>query len=201
MAVPLLIIWVIFSPILFILIPVSGFKNVDKSKNYFIKEVTKYFIMILKIIEKIHDIGIVHRDIKPDNIMIDLIKLDNGCNEKRVYLIDFGLSDFYHIINFKRNFKVGTPQFMSNNIHEKNDYSRRDDIISILYTVIYLIKGRLPWSNGTYDTKSTFTSEEVCLGIPSVFNKLLDYAYSLKFEDRPDYSYMIRQLKLLLRTL
>ena len=181
-------------------------KNVDKSKNYIIKEVTKYFIMILQIIEKIHDRGIVHRDIKPDNIMIDLIKLDNGCTEKRVYLIDFGLSDLYisnkkHIVNFKTKLKVGTEQFMSNNIYNGgNDYSRRDDIISILYTVIYLIKGRLPWSNFTkkYNTKSTFTSEEVCLGIPSVFKKLLDYAYSLKFEERPDYSYMIRELKLLL---
>jgi len=184
-------------------------KNVDKSKNYIIKEVTKYFIMILQIIEKIHDRGIVHRDIKPDNIMIDLIKLDNGCTEKRVYLIDFGLSDLYisnkkHIVNFKTNLKVGTHQFMSNNIYNGgNDYSRRDDIISILYTVIYLIKGRLPW--GIFikkdDTKSTFTSEEVCLGIPSVFKNLLDYAYSLKFKERPDYLYMIRQLKLLLRTL
>jgi hypothetical protein len=183
--------------------------NVDKSKNYIIKEVTKYFIMILQIIKKIHDRGIVHRDIKPNNIMIDLIKLDNGCTEKRVYLIDFGLSYFYitnkkHVINFKTNIKVGTDEFMSNNIYKGgNDYSRRDDIISILYTVIYLIKGRLPWSSFTekYNTKSTLTSEEVCLGIPSVFKKLLDYAYSLKFEERPDYSYMIRQLKLLLRTL
>jgi serine/threonine protein kinase len=182
--------------------------NVDKSKNYIVKEVTKYCIMILQIIKKIHDKGILHRDIKPENIMIDLIKSDNGFTEKRVYLIDFGHSSLYisdekHIINLKMNFQVGTRVFMSKNIHEGNDYSRRDDIISILYTVIYLIKGALPWDGlpTSYDIKSILTTEEICLGIPSVFKKLLDYAYSLKFEDRPDYSYMIRQCKHLLRTL
>jgi serine/threonine protein kinase len=182
--------------------------NVDKSKNYIVKEVTKYCIMILQIIKKIHDKGILHRDIKPENIMIDLIKSDNGFTEKRVYLIDFGLSSFYisnekHIINFKTNGQVGTQLFMSKNIHEGNDYSRRDDIISILYTIIYLIKGALPWDGlpTSYDIKLILTTEEVCLGIPSVFKKLLDYAYSLKFEERPDYLYMIRQCKHLLRTL
>ena len=182
--------------------------NVDKSKNYIVKEVTKYCIMILQIIKKIHDKGILHRDIKPNNIMIDLIKSDNGFTEKRVYLIDFGISSFYisnekHIINFKTNGQVGTPIFRSNNIHEGNDNSRRDDIISILYTIIYLIKGALPWDGlpTSYDIKLILTTEEVCLGIPSVFKKLLDYAYSLKFEERPDYLYMIRQCKHLLRTL
>jgi hypothetical protein len=92
---------------------------------------------------------------------------------------------------------------MSKNIYEGNDCSRRDDIISILYTVIYLIKGTLPWDGllNNYDIKTILTTEEICLGIPSVFKKLLDYAYSLKFEDSPDYSYMIRQCKHLLRTL
>ncbi len=182
--------------------------NIDKSKNYIVKEVTKYCIMILQIIKKIHDKGIVHRDIKPDNIMIGLIKSDNGFTEKRVYLIDFGLSIFYisnkkHNINFKMNNQVGTQIFMSKNIHEGNDYSRRDDIISILYTVVYLIKGALPWDGlpNIYDIKLILTTEEICLGIPNVFKKLLDYAYSLKFEERPDYLYMIRQCKHLLRTL
>jgi serine/threonine protein kinase len=186
----------------------NGDTNVDKSKNYIVKEVTKYCIMILQIIKKIHDKGIIHRDIKPDNIMIGSTKSDNGCTEKKVYLIDFGLSSFYisndkHIINLKINGKVGTQVFMSKNIYEGNDCSRRDDIISILYTVIYLIKGALPWDGlpTSYDIKLILTTEEICLGIPNVFKKLLDYAYSLKFEDRPDYSYMIRQCKHLLRTL
>ena len=186
----------------------NGNTNVDKSKNYIVKEVTKYCIMILQIIKKIHDKGIVHRDIKPDNIMIGSTKSDNGFTEKKVYLIDFGLSSFYisnekHIINYKMNNQIGTQTFMSKNIHEGNDCSRRDDIISILYTIIYLIKGSLPWDGlpDSYDIKLILTTEEVCLGIPSVFKKLLDYAYSLKFEERPDYLYMIRQCKHLLRTL
>jgi hypothetical protein len=99
---------------------------------------------------------------------------------------------------------VGTPLFMSRHIHEENTYSRRDDIISILYVIIYLIKDTLPWNGynlAAYDKKVITTSEELCAGIPHIFQKLLDYAYSLNFEEKPDYSYMIRQCKMLIKTL
>lgn len=189
-------------------IDISVDKSIQKNKNNIIKEITNHFIIILQIINKIHDIGIVHRDIKPENFMIGLSDTIDGGIEKKIYIIDFGLSSFYvknekHIINTKGGL-VGTPVFMSKHIHEENTYSRRDDIISILYVIIYLIKDTLPWSSHgilAYDKKSVTTSAEICAGIPPVFQKLLDYAYELKFEDKPDYSYMIRQCKMLLKTL
>ncbi len=46
-----------------------------------------------------------------------------------------------------------------------------------------------------YDIKVKTTSTELCEGIPYLFKKLLDYSYSLNFEDKPDYSYMTRQCK------
>jgi serine/threonine protein kinase len=190
-------------------IVVSLDTNIQKNKNNIIvKEITKYCIMILQIINKIHDIGIVHRDIKPENFMIGLSNTVDGGIEKKLYIIDFGLSSFYikndkHIINNKGGV-VGTPLFMSIHIHEENTYSRRDDIISILYVIIYLIKDTLPWDGynlAVYDKKVITTSEELCAGIPHIFQKLLDYAYSLNFEEKPDYSYMIRQCKILIKTL
>jgi hypothetical protein len=77
-----------------------------------------------------------------------------------------------------------------------------------MYVAIYFARGNLPWSGLipekgdtrqkdelVYDKKIKTTSMELCENIPRVFQKLLDYSSSLKFEDKPDYVYMIRQCK------
>ena len=185
--------------------------NDEKKIPSYTKEVTQYLISMIQIIKRVHDAGVVHRDIKPENFMISLPSTEQKkqeSSEKTLHIIDFGLSIFYmkgdkHVINNK-GVVVGTPLFMSRHIHEENTYSRRDDIISILYVIIYLIKDTLPWDGYNlegYDKKVITTSEEICAGIPHVFQKLLDYAYSLNFEEKPDYSYMIRQCKMLIKTL
>jgi serine/threonine protein kinase len=188
----------------------------------FIKEVVGYMIEMLQIISRVHDAGIVHRDIKPENFMIGISKSDKEQKEnegKMLHLIDFGLSKFYkkgdkHVINTNDKSMVGTMRYVSTYIHDGSVYSRRDDIISILYVSIYLLKGTLPWcglcskkgdtqtkEQMVYAKKVNTTSAEVCEGLPTLFKKLLDYAYSLEFEEKPDYLYMIRQCKVLLRAL
>ena len=170
-------------------------------------ETVKYLITMIEIISRIHDAGIVHRDIKPENFM-----LSSG-GDKRLHIIDFGLSRFYmkgdkHLINTCDKSIVGTMRYISTHIHDGDVYSRRDDIISIIYVAIYLAKGKLPWmglalNKGDVRTKEelvyikkvTTTSTELCEGIPYLFQKILDYSYSLGFEDKPDYSYMMRQCK------
>ena len=185
--------------------------NDEKKIPSYTKEVTQYLISMIQIIKRVHDAGVVHRDIKPENFMISLPSTEQKkqeSSEKTLHIIDFGLSRFYmkgdkHVINNK-GVVVGTPLFMSRHIHEENTYSRRDDIISILYVIIYLIKDTLPWDGYNlegYDKKVITTSEEICEGLPTLFKKMLDYAYSLEFEEKPDYSYMIRQCKLSLRVL
>jgi serine/threonine protein kinase len=172
-----------------------------------VKGVVKYLISMIEIIDRIHDAGIVHRDIKPENFM-----LSSGC-DKRLHIIDFGLSRFYmkgdkHLINTCDKSIVGTMRYISTHIHDGDVYSRRDDIISIIYVAIYLAKGKLPWmglalNKGDVRTKEelvyikkiTTTSTELCEGIPYLFQKILDYSYSLGFDDKPDYSYMMRQCK------
>ncbi len=174
----------------------------------YIKEVVKYIISMIEIIGRIHDTGIVHRDIKPENFM-----LSSGGGDKRLHIIDFGLSRFYmkgdkHVVNTYDRSIVGTIRYISKHIHNGDVYSRRDDIISIIYVAIYLAKGKLPWmgmapkkgdiqtkEDLVYDKKEKTTSAELCEGIPYLFQKLLDYSYTLQFEDKPDYSYMIRQCK------
>lgn len=170
-----------------------------------VREVVKYLIAMIEIIGRVHEAGVVHRDIKPDNFMLD--------SEKKLNIIDFGLSRFYmkgdkHVVNTCDRSIVGTIRYISTHVHDGDVYSRRDDIISIIYVAIYLVKGKLPWTGMSskkgdtrtkeelvYDKKLKTTSEELCEGIPYLFQKLLDYSYSLIFDDKPDYSYMIRQCK------
>jgi serine/threonine protein kinase len=165
---------------------------------------------MIEIIGRIHDTGVVHRDIKPENFMLSG---GGGSDDKRLHIIDFGLSRFYmkgdkHVINTYDRSIVGTIRYISKHTHNGDVYSRRDDIISIIYVAIYLAKGKLPWmglspkkgeiqtkEDLVYDKKVKTTSAELCEGIPHLFQKLLDYSYSLEFDDKPDYSYMTRQCK------
>lgn len=196
--------------------------DIEKKIPPYTKEVTLYLISMLQIINRVHDAGIVHRDIKPENFMISLPNTEQKqqeTSEKMLHIIDFGLSRFYmkgdsHVINTYDRSIVGTIRYISTHIHDGNVYSRRDDIISIIYVSIYLLKGKLPWmglypkkgdtrtkEELVYDKKVNTTSDKLCEGLPYLFQKLLDYAYSLEFEDKPDYSYMIRQCKTLLRVI
>lgn len=198
--------------------------SVIKKPPPYTKEVTNYLIAMLQIIGRVHEAGIVHRDIKPENFMISFPTAEQKQKkevdgEKVLHIIDFGLSKFYmkgekHVINTHDRSIVGTMRYISKYTHDGDVYSRRDDIISIIYVSIYLLKGTLPWcglyikkgdtrtkEELVYDKKVKTTSDELCEGLPALFKKLLDYAYSLEFEEKPDYLYMIRQCKLLMRVL
>jgi serine/threonine protein kinase len=98
-------------------------------------------IKCLDIVQQIHAKFVVHRDIKPANFMIK-----NG----DIYLIDFGLATFY-LDQYSQHREdndtekigtmVGTAKYASLNIHQGHRYSRRDDIISLIYMYDYMKKG------------------------------------------------------------
>lgn len=105
------------------------------------------FQRILACIEYYHRNGIIHRDIKPDNFLVNY-ELPHG----DIYLIDFGLAKKYivngeHIPHRKGIPRVGSLRFMSKHVHSNIEPSRRDDMYSLGYTVLYLYTGRLPWSD------------------------------------------------------
>lgn len=152
-------------------------------------------------IEAIHCRGhLVHRDIKPENFLIG-----RGRDRHTVYLIDFGLSKQYCSPQTGRHIPLrtgysltGTARYASIHAHEGLELSRRDDLISIGYVLVYFLKGRLPWQ-GLYgqsndekyrvihDKKKQTTLEELCDGIPQAFRKYLEYVSALAFEQTPDY--------------
>ena len=197
----------------------------DPIYKYYLKDVLKYMISIIEIIEKIHEKGVIHRDIKPENFMISQSRIQDNHTDpteqtdpaeqvnKKLNIIDFGLSRIYikdgtHIQNKQNSSIVGTMRYISTHIHEGNVYSRRDDIISILYVIIYLLKGRLPWCGLKVEPSDKRTKAEIvyevkkrtpipilCTGLPSIFERMLTYAYKIGFEEKPDYIYLKRLCK------
>ena len=93
---------------------------------------------LIDLLKTLHATGFIHRDIKPDNIMV-------GCRQPSIiYLVDFGISKVYrdkkrsHISKMNDMGFVGTRLFASPNAHFMITQSRRDDLISLGYTLIYL---------------------------------------------------------------
>ena len=115
--------------------------NIKNLKNNLLNEQIKNIInQIIEGIKFMHKKGIVHRDIKPDNILI---------SQKIVKICDFGCSKQIIInkkhIEFKNiNETIGTPNFFSINVHNLIEPTRRDDIESIFYIYIFMNK-HLPW--------------------------------------------------------
>ena len=113
--------------------------------KFTLKTVIMIILNILDGIKSIHEQHIIHRDIKPENFMISSQTTDNN-----IYLIDFGLSRFYkkgkkHIDYRDKRGMIGTARYASINTHSGIEYSRRDDMESLGYLFIYLLRGQLPW--------------------------------------------------------
>ena len=157
-------------------------------------------LQILNRIENIHKHYYLHRDIKPENFLIGMEQKANI-----IYLIDFGLSKRYknpkthqHIPYREGRSLTGTARYVSINTHLGIEQSRRDDLESIGYVLVYFLKGVLPWQglkNGNRYTrimekKLQIPTEILCYGLPEELIFYLNYCKSLRFEDRPDYDYL-----------
>jgi casein kinase 1 len=171
-------------------------------RKFTIKTTIVLGIQMIDLIESIHVCRHIHRDIKPENFMI-------GVNDNRhfLYIIDFGLSK-----RFKNDKKVhdkmitgkklvGTPRYASINSHLGYELSRRDDLESIGYMLIYFLKGTLPWMGLPGDTKEEryrsiknkkikTTVDELCKNLPIEFKLYLTYIRSLKYKEKPNYNYV-----------
>jgi serine/threonine protein kinase len=159
-----------------------------------LKNVLILGIQIFQRIELLHEHSLLHRDIKPDNFLFSLDKTN------KLHLIDFGFCKRYtfngrHILEKKLTNIVGSVNFVSLNIHNYIEPSRRDDVASCIYILLYMYLGDLEWFHLPLDTVFTLKSELTKLDeVPTFIKQMLEYSYTLKFEDKPDYRFLISLL-------
>jgi len=155
-----------------------------------LKTVLHLGLQMLTIIESIHQKGIIHRDIKPANFLLKMNSL-SGISE--LYLIDFGLAGCFIDIQMKTSERIiGTPRYMSVNVQQGLTPSRRDDLESLGYILIYLQKGELPWQSSgemSQAIKQTF-GWAYAANITGEFILFNQYCRSLPFHSKPNYDYL-----------
>lgn len=173
-------------------------------RKFSLKTICVLGIEMIKRIQWIHSRHHIHRDIKPDNFTIGRDK-----NANKIYIIDFGLSKKYYSDSKQRHIKfckgkslTGTARYCSRHAHLGYEQSRRDDIESIGYVLMYFLLGSLPWQglkvkNGEdhFDViakkKINTPFEDLCKGQPEELLKYFLYCDKLEFEEEPDYNLLI----------
>lgn len=177
-------------------------------RRFQLKTVLMLADQLLGRLEYVHTKSFIHRDVKPDNFLIGL-----GKRQSVIHIIDFGLAKKYrdprshqHIPYRENKNLTGTARYASINTHIGIEQSRRDDLESLGYVLMYFIRGSLPWQGlkantkkqkyeRIMDRKMSTSTEQLCKGYATEFRSYFEYCRSLRFEDRPDYAYLKRLFK------
>jgi serine/threonine protein kinase len=170
------------------------------ARQFSLKCILQMGIDLTKCIRDLHRMGFIHLDVKPDNVVVSKDKGD------RLYLIDYGISEQY-IFNGRHRPQVDVKQFCGNlvyiskNAFEYKTQARRDDLISMMYMLIYMLTSHLPWHNRNFNIRNhkpeiarlklKTIAKEVCTGEAKLLAEILEEFYQMKYKDEPDYQYII----------
>jgi Fungal protein kinase len=130
-----------------------------------------------------------------------------GKKGDQVFLIDFSLAQLYrnpstrqHIPQMSGLKTTGTIAFMSIGGHLGQTQSRRDDLEALVYTIVYLYHGRLPWQDDLVKDseesrkavleKKIASAKTLCQGLPAPFDTFAQHIRSLNFDQKPQYGYL-----------
>ena len=182
------------------------------AKNFSLKTILMITIQMIERLKHVHDNHYIHRDIKPENFLIG-----KDTTAKTIYLLDFGLAKRYrdeytHIhIPLKENRNLtGTARYASCNAHNGLEQSRRDDMESIAYVILYFFRKKLPWQGlkckdknekhaKIKEMKMSITPEKLFEGLPKEFADYLTMVKKLGFEDEPAYKSYIQMFNKLFK--
>ncbi|CDW82840.1 casein kinase [Stylonychia lemnae] len=190
----------------------------QQKRKFSLKTVLMLADQMIQRVELVHSHNFLHRDIKPENFLMG--RDPKGSRKKilstTVHLIDFGLAKRFkdpktgaHIPMKDRKELTGTARYASASAHEGYEQSRRDDLESLGFLLVYFLKGQLPWqglaTRNTIDKteqirekKMNTTIEELTEDLDEEFKQYFTYIRSLAFEDKPDYQYLRNLFKKLM---
>ncbi|MDC1151814.1 protein kinase [Pelagibacteraceae bacterium] len=174
--------------------------------NLSVSKISSIIYQLVTILKSVHDNSVIHRDIKPQNIMV---------KSGELYLIDFGFSTIFidedgeHVPDDCSEHIIGSPKYVSYNIHTGAIPSRRDDLISLGYLYLFLHEKQLSWENigddmgvnDEYDETSIYHYKNIlrqemkqisAIDFTSTsddhnLQNYLKYVYHLKYEEQPNY--------------
>lgn len=181
--------------------------NSDPSTTFTTNDVLKTGIQMLKRLETIHRYGYVHRDLHPGNIWL------SHRNGESLYLIDFGCTTSYRNrfgTHAERSLVPRLPvsyEFASINTLEGYSASRKDDLESLVYILVYMSTGSLPWvtSDGPSTAeeliglKQQTQPTDLCSGLSNGILKICREIRALTFSETPPYYSYRRTLREALR--
>ena len=172
----------------------------SKLKQFSVKTTIMVGCQMINILKYMHNKHIIHRDVKPDNFVMGKKELNPF-----LYVVDFGLAKKFRssvtlkqLPLTKRKSLTGTARYASINALQAYEQSRRDDLESVGYCLMYFLRGNLPWQNIKADNKTDkykkiltkkkeISSKELGEGFPIEFAEILDYFKKLGYTEDPDY--------------
>ncbi|PON47425.1 Serine/threonine protein kinase [Trema orientale] len=173
----------------------------NNSHTMSIEMVACIAIEAISILEKMHSRGYVHGDVKPENF---LLGPPGTPEEKKLFLVDLGLATRWRDSSTGQHVEYdqrpdvfrGTVRYASVHAHLGRTGSRRDDLESLAYTLIFLLRGRLPWQGYQGENKGFLvckkkmatSPEALCCFCPQPFRQFVEYVVNLKFDEEPNYA-------------
>ncbi|KAF6983026.1 hypothetical protein CFC21_001324 [Triticum aestivum] len=173
----------------------------NNSHSMSVEMVACIAIEAISILEKMHSKGYVHGDVKPENF---LLGPPGTLQEKKLFLVDLGLATKWkdtgtgELVEYDQRPDVfrGTVRYASVHAHLGRTGSRRDDLESLAYTLVFLLRGRLPWQGYQGENKGFLvckkkmatSPESLCCFCPQPFRQFVEYVVNLKFDEEPNYA-------------